>query len=163
MDKETLGGWSVDEAVIEFIKDNLKPGATILELGSGYGSKVLVSEGFKVYSVEHNKDYVYKYEGVNYIYAPLVGGWYDLKALELELPFEYDLILVDGPPGIRPDSRHGFAKNLHLFNTDGFILFDDINREGDKKGFELTQNELSNKRIKSVINEGRTGVIYPKT
>jgi len=160
MDKETLGGWSVDEAVIEFIKNNLKPGATILELGSGYGSKVLVSEGFKVYSVEHNKDYVYKYEGVNYIYAPLVGGWYDLKALELELPFEYDLILVDGPPGIRPDSRHGFAKNLHLFNTDGFILFDDINREGDREGYNKTLDLLEG-RLAGTINNEITGAIYP--
>lgn len=156
----TLGGWSIDEPVLQFIKDHLKEGSTILELGSGYGSKVL-AETFEIWSVEHNKKFIDAFTGPNYIFAPLFNGWYNVADLIVFAPPQYDLILVDGPPGVVHNSRHGFINNIEIFKTDCFILFDDINRAGELELFELSKEHFKDRKT-AVINNGITGVIYPK-
>jgi len=113
----------------------LQEGKTILELGSGYGSKLLSDSGYKVIAVEHDEKWLGLFEDyVIYIYAPLkehkaVRGfnkriWYDPAPLQ-NLP-HHDLIVVDGPP--KPVGRAGFLKYLDLFNQDVPIIIDDVNR-----------------------------------
>ena len=135
-----IGGWAFDIAVIEWIREHLASGSTILELGSGPGTGVL-AERYRMFSVENSLDWVGKYDST-YIHAPLVGGrgpircrtarrwaWYDTDVLRREMPSEYDMILVDGPPGFI--GRGGFLTNIHLFRRDVPILLDDTNRPED--------------------------------
>ena len=129
----SFGGWSIDEDVFEHMKRLVPPEGSILELGSGEATKNLVEHWKTVHSIEHNKEWLGKFHD-NYIHAPLVKHkaiqnhegdvWYDARVLEVELPLiEYDMILIDGPPG----ARGGFVKYLSLFNPDVPMLFDDAN------------------------------------
>jgi len=112
----------------------------LLELGSGETSRLFVEHGIKVYSVEHDTTWLGKYEGVNYIHAPLVPQndvkheyfqktanpyWYDHNVLAKELPEEYDVLLLDGPPRM---FRPMFFYNWAMFRTDVPWFADDLNR-----------------------------------
>lgn len=124
-------GYMISEELYKWILDNLEHGKTILEIGSGDGTKLL-SEYYKMYSIEHNPQWQNKYNST-YINAPLIGGWYHRETLEREMPKNYDLILVDAPPAFTVHARYGFYSNLDLFRTDVPIIIDDTNREGEKK------------------------------
>lgn len=134
---QCLGMWSIQPGLIRTIKEILPTGKTILELGSGYGTSVLV-EDYTVYSIEHNHRWLNRYHD-NYIHAPLKEHkavnhydgtkWYDFEVLNRELPkIDYDLLLVDGPPY----HRAGFIKYFSLFKRDVPIVFDDYNRPADR-------------------------------
>lgn len=153
-------GWSIDAECIEFLIANLPKGSTILELGSGEGTAELAKH-FNMISIEHNAKYVGMYDST-YIHAPLVGKWYNVEVLAEELPkHKYDAILIDGPPGIFEDSRHGFYRNLDLFNTDAMLVFDDMQRKGDKLNFKMVAMVFYPPRKYSLINKNTT-VIHAK-
>lgn len=140
-EQEYFGGWSISQELFDYIRNNLESGKTILELGSGWGSGQL-SEHYCVYSVEHDEDWMNLYN-THYLYAPIKDGWYDVELLKEQLPETYDLIIVDGPPGII--GRAGFFMYLDLFKTDIPIIIDDINRQPE---YELMLN-LSEKLQRS--------------
>ena len=117
-------GWTITKDLFDWLCENLAKGKTILELGSGDGTKELLLL-WKVISIEEDISWV-GYTESRYIYAPIVNGWYDIRMLQ-SLP-DYDLILVDGPKG---DDRRGFYDNRHLFNLEVPIVIDDTHR--DKK------------------------------
>lgn len=81
-------------------------------------------------SVEHNPAYVNKYRS-RYIHAPIVNGWYNVEVLKMELPYSYDLLLVDGPVGSVP--RAGFIRNIALFNVKVPIIIDDTWQDVEKQ------------------------------
>ncbi len=122
-----FGGWAVSKELFDFIRLILPEGKVLLELGSGWGSGQF-SEHYTVYSIKHDRKWLGKYN-TNYIYAPIRGRWYDPVILKEKLPDNYDLILVDGPPG--PIGRHGFCTYLDLFKTDLPIIFDDVHRKAE--------------------------------
>ena len=155
--KKAFGGWSIDKALFNFVRDLLSKGATVLELGSGWASGKF-SEHYTVYSVEHAKQWLGRYN-TNYIYAPIKNGWYDVAVLKGKLPVQYDLILVDGPPGVI--GRGGFYKNLDLFNTNVPIIFDDTHRKAEYDLMINVANALG-RDFSVVKSEGKTfGVIMP--
>jgi hypothetical protein len=138
--EEGLGGGAIEEELFEMIRVIL-PKGTILELGSGDGTKALVEAGYKIYSVEDDPEW-WDLHHNNYIHAPRVphkplkhhdglpSVWYDADVLRRELPkIDYDLILVDGPWG----NRGGFVKYWELFKHDVPIIFDDVNRTRDRR------------------------------
>ncbi|KKP36079.1 MAG: GDP-fucose synthetase [candidate division TM6 bacterium GW2011_GWF2_32_72] len=129
VDSERFGGMSIPKEVFDFIRNNLKDGETLLEFGSGWASSQM-SKYYNLYSVEHNPLYVGMYE-TKYIYAPIKNGWYDVEVVTKELPKDYKMILVDGPPG--NIGRGGFLKNLSLFNTNVIIILDDVQREAEAR------------------------------
>jgi len=124
-----LGGFAISKELLDWILKNIPEGSTILELGSGYGTKELVKK-YNVYSVEHNEEWLNIAEESNYIYAPLENGWYDREILIKELPKKYDVLLIDGPPGL---CRENIIKNYDLFENMSYVIVDDTNRENDKK------------------------------
>ena len=131
----SFGGGALSKKCYDKIKELVPVGGVILEFGSGDGSVELVDAGYRVFSVEHDKKWVDKYESVNYIYAPLVLGWYDLK----EVP-GHDLIIVDGPPAYSRDkmfARIAFFDTYDLYNSECPIIVDDVNRPGEKKLVDL--------------------------
>lgn len=137
---EELGDWSIDPKLVEYIEDVLPKGSTILELGSGHGTQVLADLGYKMHSVEHELDFVGKYDST-YIYAPLedmkpvrhhpkATSWYNRDKLTEGLKgLKYDLLLIDGPPA----HRAGFIKYFTLFDPESIMVFDDLQRDRERR------------------------------
>ena len=131
----------MSDTMVLWVCKNIPSGSTILELGSGEGSKILHDNGYTMYSVEHSLDWLNKYDGINYVYAPITEhkpvkgfepqcSWYDKDAIS-RIPKGYKCIIVDGPPD--RIGRSGFYKYLSLFDTDVPIIVDDLNRGLDYK------------------------------
>ena len=156
-----FSNYSISKGVFNFIVSLLKPDQTLLELGSGSASGLL-SKYINVYSVEHDYQWVNKYKS-NYIYAPIVNGWYNTQILKEKLPNEYHLILVDGPTG--SIGRQGFLHNLSLFNTDVPIIFDDVNRDDEYQLLIDVATVLGRKYAiytSDSCNGNLFGIIFPK-
>ena len=150
----SLGGWSITQELLDAMLQEV-PTGTLLELGSGFGTGVL-SEHYQVYSVEHDE----KWTGVfdtNYIFAPIVRSWYDVSVLSRELPKNYDLILVDGPPGVI--GRKGFAENLNLFRDDVPIFFDDLDRPAELSLARDVSQILGRDLILDILEDKPFGVV----
>lgn len=83
---DSLGKWAIDPQAFKFILAFLPKGSTILELGSGYGTLMLLKAGYKVISIENDArwvaqledwikketDYPYLYDNWDCIQAPIV-------------------------------------------------------------------------------------------
>ena len=148
--KENLDGWAIPREAFEWIYENLPHGSTILELGSGNGTKELVKY-YNVVSVEENEKWVDVVPESKYIYAPLKEYeysnphsccWFDDSCLE-QLPTEYDLLIIDGPVG---NNRGNFVHFMEHFKKDIPYVIDDTNRDGDKR-MALKVAETLNKEI----------------
>lgn len=137
----SLGGWSIEQVVIDEIDRLLEPGDTILEFGSGYGTQVL-SERYEMVSIEQKEEWVGRFDST-YIYAPLEDNWFAREPIKEELEHDYDLILVDGPIAL---ARTNFPEHAHLFDLTVPLIFDDMERERDMKMAEeiadMTDREL---------------------
>ena len=132
--------WSICDGVIEAVRNLVTNDSTIVELGSGLGSKSL-AEICTVYSIEHDERFLNLHDSVNYIHAPLVEiepfsefeetKWYDSQKLSENLPSKIDLVLVDGPP--ETYGRSGILNCLDIFGDDCIWIVDDVLREKDQK------------------------------
>lgn len=154
-----LNGWAIPDEMMNWILTNVPKGSTILELGSGNGTKELV-KNYKVYSIEHDKNWINVVPESNYIHAPIVDNWYDVNVLKKQLPKDYDLLIIDGPIG---PMRINFLKNYRLFRNDVTILVDDTNRPEDKKmGLNLS-NILNKQHIEITSSDKKFMVLYGTT
>lgn len=135
----SFGGWTIEKPLFDYIRTLLPEGKTILELGSGFATGEF-AKFYTMYSIEHDSYWLGKYP-TNYIYAPLVGDWYNPEILARDLPKNYDLILVDGPP--TDQQRSQFTHHLDLFRTDVPIIFDDIDRGPDYQMLLLVAEKLN--------------------
>ena len=140
-----LNGWAISTELFEWMLQNIPKGSTILELGSGRGTKELVKH-YTVYSVEHDSKWLNLVPQTNYIYAPLVDGWYNVDVLKEKLPEKYDVLLIDGPPA---EKRVNILKHLSLFNTDIPIIVDDTHRALDRTILEALRKDRPTVEIKS--------------
>jgi len=132
--------WALCDGVLEAVFQLTTEGSSILEFGSGFGSK-LISEHRTISCIEHNKKFINLFEGVNYVYAPLamidpfVGfeetKWYDFEEITTALPNKIDMIIIDGPP--QDIGRSGVLRHLDRFSETKFWIIDDIQREKDQK------------------------------
>lgn len=120
---QKLGGWSISEELLLDLMMFPK-GTKMVELGSGEGTKHLVSH-FNLTSIEQNEKYLNLHHD-NYIYAPIKHNWFDLSAFEAK-DLNCEVLLVDAPFGA---SRRGVIDNFKLFNAKT-VIFDDVNREKD--------------------------------
>ncbi|MEA2708102.1 MAG: hypothetical protein QOF78_703 [Phycisphaerales bacterium] len=154
-----LNGWSIPAEMLKFMVLHVPAGASVLELGSGRGTQEL-SWFFRMHSVEHDPKWVGKYAS-QYIYAPINGGWYDRDAVRAGIKsLQPAAVLVDGPPS--RIGREGFARHLDLFDTSGWILFDDVNRPRDRDHFNAVCERLADRRHEVLPGGGKEfGVIYP--
>lgn len=146
---ESFGGWAISKELFDWILENIPTGSTILELGSGNGTKELV-KFYNVYSVEHDIRWVDLVPKSNYIHAPLVDGWYDIEVLKEKLPISYDLLLIDGPIG---ENRVNIMRYYDMFNKNVPIIIDDTNRENDKN-MSLFLLEKFNKQFTFTVECG---------
>ncbi len=160
-----LGGWSITEAMCDYIREVLPENSTILELGSGYGTAQLARH-YKMISVEHDLEFVGKYNS-KYIHAPLKEHkaianhegtiWYDADILRPQLEgLEYDLLLVDGPI----KWRSGFFKYKALFNLNTFMIFDDFERDIERKVVNSIASHLGCSYVVRGNGEGKPFAVF---
>ena len=144
------GGYSVDEALLQWVFKNVPVGKTILELGAGESTKRFKEHGYKVISIEHDSNFINLVPGVQYIHAPIEDynekgnvyppslskriatqkGWYNREIVGHYLKNKsYDLILIDGPPKFV--GRAGFLINIDLFDKTAIMLIDDLHRQDE--------------------------------
>lgn len=154
LNKANLGGWAIGEAVFNWINENISEGSVIVELGSGSGSHEL-GKRFKMICVEHDPAYVGKYDNINYIFAPISGGWYDPSFIDL-LPKKYDLLIIDAPPAII--GRKGFLNHADRFFLDCPILVDDTNRLEELE-LALSLRRMFGKGVEEIIYEENKAAI----
>lgn len=153
-----FGGWSIAKELFDYILQILPEGKIILEFGSGWASGEL-SNHYTVYSIEHDKKWLNKYN-TNYIYAPIKSNWYDIDVLKEKLPQEYDLILVDGPPGAI--GRGGFYTFADFFNLNVPIIFDDVHRTAELKLMMQFSKKLNREPKVTEAANKKFGVLLPK-
>ena len=127
----TSDPYAIGAAAEAVIRRLLPGGGHILELGSGSGTQRL-ADTYRMTSVEHDVEFIGKHDST-YIHAPLRADWYDVGVLQDSLPDDYDLLLVDGPPG--DIGRGGLLDNLHLFKLSVPVVVDDVNRTSDFEVF----------------------------
>lgn len=121
--KWTLDDWAIPKECFDKIVEILPFNSTILELGSGTGTKVL-SKFYNMISIETDAKWLNKYKST-YLHVPFDDKyrWYNLEILKqkLETIGSYDLFLIDGPKGYRDK----ISENLELFRQDIPWIFDD--------------------------------------
>lgn len=155
----------------KWIRKNIKDNSVILELGSGITTNEL-GKHYKLFSIEHDYQWVNKYRNTTYIHAPLkkydndapIGfpqpnnGWYDIIFIKDDLPKSYDLIIIDGPVGATPDDvgRGGFYKYLDMFNTNVPMIFHDANRAVENTLVKMVSKKL-HRQYKYLDNVGDVG------
>lgn len=167
------GGWRTSDALQRDIEAFAQEGDTVVEFGSGTGTKDLVDLGLKVYSVEHNEYWVDfgKKQGIgsDYQHAPIVAlpeaisgfpkqvEWYNVndvedvcdRAVENSRAGHVDHVLIDGPPG--EIGRAGVLysiKHGHLDVSNAVIFIDDIHRADELNlGIALSQLLLKTHKI----------------
>jgi hypothetical protein len=150
---KNLDGWAIPKEAFEWIYNNLPHGSTILELGSGNGTKELVKY-YNVISIEENEKWLDVVPESKYIYAPLKEYpfsnahsccWYDDSCLS-ELPDKYDLLIIDGPVG---NNRSNFLHFMSFFKTNIPYVIDDTNRGGDRE-MAIKISKILNKEINEI-------------
>ena len=145
-----FGGSSIDRSLYDWIINNLEPGKTILEFGSGNGSTGNLSPSYNMISIENDLQWCHKHKSF-YIWATIdpKTRWFNISPIIDGLDNKnYDLILVDGPPayGLLEGSRWGFYENINLFNTEIPIIIDDIHRIHERKMFDQLAHLLNKEK-----------------
>ena len=128
--KNALGGWSIEKKLLNYILETFPTVKVLLEFGSGNGTSAFLKH-FGVTSIEHDPYYsIKRASNHNCVVAPIENGWYQRNIVEETLETtDYDLILVDGPPG---DLRKGILDHMDIFSQIKCpIIFDDMDREDD--------------------------------
>ena len=152
---------------IDKISTLISEGDTVLEIGSGPGTELLL-EKWKVISIENYEPMLGEYHD-DYIYAPIVPfedpkfprstGWFDTNHIKVGLKDrDYDLIYVDGPAAFH--GRGGFAVNISLFKDDVPMVFDDVNRRRDRDVMVNVANRLGRKWEMFPVEGKKFGVVY---
>lgn len=140
--------WSLGINVAVDICVNFAPGSIILEFGSGESSRFFAEMGYIVYSVEEDENYIDKYPGVNYIYAPIdpKTEWYDVNAIREHLPDHIDVLIIDGP--CKGNRSYFGAEWKNILSHGGearlplFMYIDDFQMERDGRSlfFDLLKS-----------------------
>ena len=135
--QSNLADFAISVELFDWVRKNINENSTILEFGSGTGT-IELCKFYKLYSVEHNPEWVGHCAESNYIHAPILDygsyHWYDKDIVKANIPENYDLIIIDGPPN-NPDTevigRYGFIENIDLFDQSVPMIFDDVNRDDE--------------------------------
>jgi len=164
VDYRNLDGWALPREAFDWIINNIPSGSTILELGSGTGTRELVKY-YTIYSIEENEKWVEKVPEANYIYAPIESfdnmkphtrGWYSPTCFN-KLPQDYDAIIIDGPLG---NNRVNFTHFSEHFKSDVPYIIDDTQRGGDREMAIELANKLDREYIE-IVGWQKNTIIFP--
>lgn len=149
-DSKNLEGWAISIPVFEWIYNNIPHRSTILELGSGNGTKELCKH-YRVYSIEENKKWADNSPSKCF-FAPIAdfsgkirhsSGWYNESVLD-KIPKKYDLFIIDGPVG---NNRLNFMQYHEYFYMDCPIIVDDLHKGPSFVKMAETLASIYNKKI----------------
>lgn len=134
VDNMNWGGSGIERVVYDFISKHIPAGETIVEFGGGECSTRVLGESYKLYTIEHDDNWLKHTGYTTYIHAPIDGDWYDRGCIEGKLPTDIKMIFIDGPSGGGLWLRPGLLKNLDLFGDleNTMFLLHDTWREPDK-------------------------------
>lgn len=150
-------GWAIGSKLAAWIANNIPQGAKVLEFGSGTGSHEL-GKFYQMHCVEHDEQWLNKFNNLTYYHGPIVDGWYDTSILD-NLPIDYDLLIIDGPPG--GIGRGGIVDHLHRLNLNVPIVIDDVERQPEYDVY-LKVKEYVGDYEEILINEGNKQTIVLK-
>lgn len=158
--------WAASADVLQLASSLAKASQLpILEMGSGLSTIVLAaSTGQRVWTVEHEPRYAQELEdmakragvgNIALVSAALKDGWYDLGHEMAELPPEFGLAFVDGPP-----REHG--SRMRFFEVFGqrckVILCDDA----DDANYARHLRAWADANGRKYQADGRAAVILPR-
>jgi hypothetical protein len=136
----------IAESVVDSFLEILPKGSTILEIGTGGGTELLV-EHYSVVSVDDKTKY---HTGSSeLLHVPLIAPdvesksfawrfpdatmWYDPELLKSKLEGRtYDALLIDGPPGGRTRAWMWYFYDK-IFDTSVPVIVDDVHRQYEWK------------------------------
>ena len=129
-----MDAWQLGEKAETWIYQKFQnKNATILEFGCGKGTEAR-SSSHHITVIEHDIDYITN--GAECMLAKIIPnessekynekGWYDAKVIELLRGRNFDLIIIDGPPG--SIGRSGILAYPWIFELSPIILVDDTHR-----------------------------------
>ncbi len=128
LDEIQWGGSGIEIQTFEYMRDRVKAGSNVIEIGAGICSTLALSSIFNLYSIESEENWCGLYEGVNYIHAPIKGDWYDVS--KFNFPKNHKLVFIDGPTGVL-QLRAGILNHLNLFNPKAMFVIHDTYRAED--------------------------------
>lgn len=161
-----MSGWALGPAGLVYVLDLIERQnmEVVVECGSGtstlWMALAMRSKGSgKVFAVEHSAEYAEKTRSVieshgltdwaEVVLSPLVStptprgdfDWYDIE--DSALPAEFDLLLVDGPPGATgPHARYPAGPILFpRVKAGGKIVLDDADRPDERETMEFWMGE----------------------
>lgn len=151
------GAWTVESDFALLLANEVRREAeTIVECGSGLTTLLLATmlranRKGRLYSIEHDPLFAEETrrrlaaaelsDWVELIVAPLEEGtfgservvWYSSPAIA-EIPAGIDLLVVDGPPDVRPWARWPAVEVFHeRFSQKGTVLLDDGHRPAETR------------------------------
>lgn len=128
IDFSNLDGYALSRELFAWLIDHFNGGETIVELGSGTGTKEL-RKFFDVFSVESDLTYVGRQNGPC-IYAPVnrITGWYHPGLFKF-LPKSYQVFVIDGPKGSK--ARKGILDHCDKICDEAYVVIDDTHRTED--------------------------------
>lgn len=145
IDTTSLTGSSLSWTVYRWIYENIAKKSQILEVGAGYGTKIL-NTFWEVTSIEHDKTFIDIVNDVNYVFCPIKDGWYNIEAFRKGISSGYNLTIIDGPVG---DNRGNIINHLELFDPDSKYIIDDIHYKSALKIAECIKDRF-NKQMEIV-------------
>lgn len=163
---QSSGGWAIEYRVYEYLSHlmNEIKNPSILEFGSGLGSKILhkmaLRRGGSCTSVEHSPEWHMRTlselkrhklaQKNSIVYSPLIDinvfnidtKFYDLSWLSTE--HKFDIVIVDGPPqATSPLSRlAAFPLISGNLNENFHIILDDFDRPAEKKIVDIWKSVI---------------------
>lgn len=131
------GNWTITQnlfnAVTRLFPSKHYP--RLLETGSGTGTKAWLEAGYVVTSVEHDAAWIKSGSQNDFVFAPLVGNYYDREVVGGVMSCQFfDIWLLDGPPGHIADRAEICSLMEELtFITPRVVIVDDSEREDGRK------------------------------
>ena len=154
----------IGEGLLNAMRLVLPKNGIVLELGSGEGSTIeLKNLGYTVYSIEHNGNYVGRWNDHEHtIYAPFDGdGFYGLEAVKDKLPSKYDILLVDGPDTENRIIRF-YEHGIQYFNPNVPWFFDDWAHGDMKVGINAVAKKTERTLLKFEDKIKQYAVLLPE-
>lgn len=153
-------GWAIGSKLAAWIATNIPQGSKVLEFGSGTGSHEL-GKFYQMHCVEHDEQWLNKFDNINYYHAPIVNNWYTQTVLE-KLPTDYNLLIIDGPPG--RIGRSGILDHLGSLNLNVPIVIDDVERKAEYAIYvKIKEFVKYYEEVMLTENNKQTIVLLPKS
>lgn len=153
--------FAIPPDLIWAIRDRVPDGSTLVEFGSGEGSAALANY-FTVHSIEDCMQWLNRFTGPNYHFAPLIRDWYSRDAV-FDIFDEigaFDVLLIDGPSSARGD-RRGVLPVLGslLRQRPKLIVVDDTHREAERQIADEVTRLVDGRRERIVARPVVLGIV----